>query len=152
LVGSRDQGGLQPFENLRASDLRGARKAIEEGSLYPPRHAASHAGRGEVLHSGFFGSRAASSSLQPAVAASNDWVDVSPASGESKSGDLRGSNRTACLQRRAVGFVGFCVTHCPLSLKGGSLRKPRRFERSERGKRGRARHSSPTTGRPYGVW
>jgi len=151
LVGSRDQRGLQPFENLRANDPWGARKTIEEGSLYPPRHAASHAGRGEVLRSGFFGSRAALSSFQPAAAASDDWVDAPPASGVSKSGDLRGSNRAACLQRRAVGFVGSYVTHCPLSSKGGSLRKPRRFERGERGKRGRTRHSGPTSGRPLGA-
>lgn len=35
----------------------GARDSFEEGNLYPPRHAASHAGRGEVLRSGYLGSR-----------------------------------------------------------------------------------------------
>jgi len=75
----------------------GARGFFEEGNLYPPRHAASHARRGEVLRSGYLGSREGLSSFQPAVAASGDWFDAPSASGASKSGGLRGStSRRAC--------------------------------------------------------
>jgi len=129
LVGSRERRGLHLFERLRIDDHGVLEKSFEEGSLYPPRHAASHAGRGEVLRSGYLGSREALSSSQPAVAASNDWIDASPASGALKSGNLRGFNFAACLQRRGASSVGLWVTHCPLPSREGGSREPCIFER-----------------------
>jgi len=100
----------------------GARGAIEEGSLHPPRHAASHArGDGKILHSGCLGSRVVLSSFQPVVAASEGWVGALPASGVSKGDDLRGLDLAACLQRRVAGSVDFRVTHCPRPSKEGCV-------------------------------
>lgn len=124
-----ERRGLQSLRKTPNRRPWGARDSFEEGNLHPPRHAASHAGQGEVLRSGYLGSREGLSSFQPAVAASDDWIDAPSASGAPKSGDLRGSNLAACLQRRVASSVALCVTHCPPPLREGGLRKSCDFER-----------------------
>jgi len=126
----------------------GARAASEKGNLQPPRHAASHARRGEVLCSRRLGPHSPSSSFQPVASATDSGVAAPPASGVTKSGDLRRSTyRRACSAgRRALSGLMWLAARS--SRKGWAGRMPCSSQGAH-GKRGQTRraHGSKRAGR-----
>jgi len=145
---SGNEGSLQPFVQLRDRRPWGARAASEEGSLYPPRHAASHARRGEVLRSRRLGPRRFSSPFQPIVGATGGGVVAAPASVITKGGGRRRSTfRRPCSagKRASMGLTrlaarssrkGWAIAR-RLPPKGGG-REARANAEGERPQKGRA--------------
>lgn len=112
-AGRREGGGLGRlrWERGKSPVLRKTRTLVTTGCSssfgggepLPPRHAASHAGRGKVLHSRPLGPRSKLSLFQPVVGATGSGVGAMPASIVSKSGGRRYSTfGRACSARRRV--------------------------------------------------
>jgi len=93
--------GGHPFDAHESATMD-ARVVSEEGNLYPPRHAASHAGRGEILRSGALGSLETLPSFQPVFIASEGWVGSPPASDEPTLGGPRRVSSSCPCRRGGV--------------------------------------------------
>jgi len=129
LVGSKRAKGTPTLRKLRTDDHGVLEAPSRRGIFIHLVMRRRMRGEGRSFARGVSAHVKALSSPQPAVAASDDWIDTPSASGVPRSGGPRSFNLAACLQRRVVSSVGLCVTHCPPPSREGGSRTSCDFER-----------------------